>query len=122
MTDVTWCTKSSINWVQKPEVLDHSLDDNNSTEWRLLIKDCLLQGDLQLLIDADLSLPEAGYELVDGDEVAAQAEMVWLDKKAAVFSVAETEDLEVFKTKGWDCLTDPVDKSLIEKLKEKLGA
>jgi DEAD/DEAH box helicase domain-containing protein len=125
MADVSWCTKSSINWVQKPhdlDVLDAHPDGNNTDEWSLLMKDCLLQGDLQLFVDADFTLPEVGYELMDGDEVVALAEMVWPNKKIAVFSVAETEDFDVFRSMGWDCLTDPVDKRLIEQLTKRLGA
>ena len=125
MTDVTWCTKSSINWVQEPDDTDtlvkHPVGEN-TLEWDLLIKECLLKGELQLLVEAALILPEVGYELMDGDEVVALAEMVWVEKKIAVFSADEVEDFELFKSKGWTCLTDPVNKLFLEQLKERIGA
>jgi DEAD/DEAH box helicase domain-containing protein len=125
MTDVTWCTKSSINWEQEPDDADklvkHPVGEN-ALEWTLLIKECLLEGELQLLVEAALILPEVGYELMDGDVVVALAEMAWAEKKIAVFSADEVEDFELFKSNGWTCLTDPVNKLFLEQLKERIGA
>jgi DEAD/DEAH box helicase domain-containing protein len=125
MTDITWCTKSSINWGEGlDEVVEATKAPNtvNAEEWTVLINESLLKGELKLLVESELDLPELGYELMDGDEVVALAEMAWVSKKLAVFSADEAEDLEVFVSKGWICITDPVNETFLQKLKEKLGA
>ncbi|MFT4928593.1 MAG: DEAD/DEAH box helicase domain-containing protein [Phenylobacterium sp.] len=118
LPDISWSTKKSVDW-QTPTVKSQtlsSLSTPNAEQWHECLQDCLLQGDFTLLSNTDLTIPEVGYELMNGDEVVAMAELAWSDRQLAVFPQDAAEDSAVFAASGWQCLSDPVDAALISAL------
>ena len=89
--------------------------------WAAVLEQTIINENLELLTVLNSAIPEVGYELVVKDEVIGMTELAWVDKKIALFSEEEFEDLNKFKELDWYCLVAPINDVLIEKLKEKLG-
>ena len=88
---------------------------------KILVKDGDFVEEGQILLTLEKTQAQASIKLIYGRKMVALAEMAWVEQKIAVFSADEGEDLELFRSNGWDCLTDPVNKLFLEQLKEKIG-
>jgi len=118
LSNVSWCAKTALglNDIIDDVVNTSSTEDHNN-DWSEYLEESLLSGDLSLLGSSEIPVAESGYELMDGDEVVAQAELAWIDPKVAVFTQEDETEIEHFKKQGWQCLLDPVNEGFIDKLK-----
>ena len=56
---------------------------------------------LRRLLEGNRPTPILGFELMDGEQVAATAEAAWPDRKCALVHSAMAEDAEAFRRKEW---------------------
>ncbi|MCK5667429.1 MAG: hypothetical protein KAI17_28270, partial [Thiotrichaceae bacterium] len=119
LSDVSWCAKTSLgtDLYDAEEVIIKPSAVSHNSNWAGCLEETLLSGNLDLLISSELPVAEAGYELMEGDEVIALAELAWEKQKVAIFPHDADEDIEQFKKQGWSCLVDPINEKLIEELK-----
>jgi DEAD/DEAH box helicase domain-containing protein len=122
-----------VSWTSRKVVLDPTSAQtalpiavaaqagSTSLEWDDLIDRSLLAGDLSLLATGGFAPGEDGYELVQGDEVTAVAELAWPTAKVALFCADELADKTVFEQGGWQCFVDPVNPQLITELSKISG-
>ncbi len=123
LPDVSWCAKKSIesgavvyNSPEIEKMMIKSSVTGDDTEWTEYLEGSLLSGNIDLLASSGLPIAVAGYELEINDEIVAMAELAWESHKVAVFPQDADEEIEQFNAQGWNCLVDPINEELIEKL------
>jgi len=123
LSDVSWCSKKSI---ESGSVLSESHDleqmvvklpmSREASKWAECLQETLLSGDIDLLILSEIAIAEIGYELEINGEIVAMAELAWESQKVAVFPQDADEDIEQFNVQDWHCFVDPINEELIEHL------
>jgi len=122
LNDASFCSKTMIELdIDEISTPIEEAEIHVPDAWAVVLEQTIISVNVELLTDLNVAIPEVGYELIVNDEVIGMAELAWGDKKIALFSEEEFEDLITFKEHDWYCLVTPIDDALIEKLKEKLG-
>jgi len=123
---------NDVTWVSRKAVLEMSPDPiipvqevaeviGSSSGWAELAERTLLEGDFSLLSNSDIPIGEDSYELLEKDEIIAQAELVWVKDKVALFCKDEQSEIDVFEKDGWKCFVEPITTELVNELSITLG-
>ncbi len=101
-----------------PEVAEVT---GSAIEWSELAKRTLLGGDFSLLCNSNIPIGEDSYELLMKEEIIAQAELVWVKDKVALFCKVEQSEIDVFEKESWKCFVEPITTELVNELSITLG-
>jgi len=100
-------TTGQEQWISPPVNISSHLSNQEEDQWTAVANIVLLdelQESLVKMSKENWPLPEAGYELInEGDTVIAEAELAWIESKAAI--VSEPADQLIFNEHGWFAVT-----------------
>jgi hypothetical protein len=88
----------------------------SSSGWAELAERTLLEGDFSLLSNSDIPIGEDSYELLEKDENIAQAELVWVKDKVALFYKDGQSEIDVFEKDGWKCFVELITTELVNEI------